>query len=67
MPWKDVADVNDAATDLNEIGVCNTPTGYTLSGFHNFRAESSGGPMLIDLLKFDITYIRCTGGGGGES
>ncbi|WP_300665621.1 hypothetical protein [Fluviicola sp.] len=118
-PWRDAADADAAAIDLNAVGICNTslcsggtttysysnnmivrdgsgaivyflaftpvtiadqnaiwsnavsqaitntPVGFSLSSIHNFRTEVASGPFLVYRMRFDITYIKCTGGGGG--
>lgn len=119
-PWRDVEGGNAAASDLNEVGLCNTsscsgsqtysysnnkviynganpiyvpefdtipiadqntlwshalsqaiasaPSGYSVASLHNFRIEwVTVGMLYTTVMKFDITYRHCTGGGGGGS
>lgn len=60
-----IADQNAIWSDAVNQAIASTPTGYSLSSIHNFRTEAVGGPLLMYLMRFDVTYIRCTGGGGG--
>nr|WP_294859989.1 hypothetical protein [uncultured Fluviicola sp.] len=54
---------NDALNQANSI----IPTGYIISSVNNFRTEVASGPFLVYFIKFDITYIKCADGGGGEN
>ncbi len=41
------------------------PAGYSVSQLYNFRTEVvSGGMVAKIVIKFDASYIKCTGGGG---
>jgi hypothetical protein len=60
-----IADQNAIWSNAVTQAIAATPTGYSLSNIHNFRTEAAGGPILMYLMRFDITYIKCTGGGGG--
>lgn len=62
-----IADQNAIWSDAVTQAIAATPTGFSLSSIHNFRTASGGGPIITYIMKFDITYIKCTGGGGGES
>lgn len=62
-----IADQNAIWSNAVSQAVANTPTGYTLSNIGNFRTEGISNPFLNYRVKFDIIYIKCTGGGGGES
>ncbi len=60
-----IADQNAIWSDAVTQAIAATPTGFSLSSIHNFRTASGGGPLITYIMKFDITYIKCTGGGGG--
>lgn len=62
-----IADQNAIWSNCVSQAITNTPTGYNLSSISNFRTEVAGGPFLVYRIRFDVTYIKCAGGGGGES
>lgn len=53
---------------VSEATAMVPPGGYTLAGIHNFRIQVvSIGMLLTNIMKYDITYKKCTGGGGSGS
>lgn len=55
---------NQAVSDATFM----TPAGYSLASIHNFRIQVvTVGMFLTNIMKYDITYKKCTGGGGGGS
>ncbi len=62
-----IADQNTIWGNAVSQAVANTPTGYTLSSIGNFRTEVAGTMFVSYRMRFDITYMQCSGGGGGEN
>lgn len=55
---------NQAVSDATFMA----PSGFTLASIHNFRIQVvSVGMLLTNIMKYDITYKKCTGGGGSGS
>lgn len=62
-----IADQNAIWSNAVSQAITNTPTGFSLSSISNFRTELVGGLFDVYRIRFDVTYIKCAGGGGGES
>ncbi len=63
-----IADQNVIWNQAVSEATSMTPTGYSLASIHNFRIQVvSVGMLLTNIMKYDITYKKCTGGGGGGS
>ncbi|MNJ83107.1 hypothetical protein D3C87_05210 [compost metagenome] len=61
-----IADQNVIWNQAVSEAVFMTPSGYTLASIHNFRIQVvSVGMLLTNIMRYDITYRKCTGGGPG--